>query len=522
MRLSLSLLRPALVATALAALISCQEPRTPMDLAQAPIIPLPGSVTATGSSFLLTEKSQIFAQAGNAEVKTIAEWTATFLRTATGYPLTVAEGEAQGKGNLYFSLNSTPDTLGPEGYTLTVTEDAVTLTANEPAGLFRGVQTLRQLFPARIEEGSRQEGPWEIATGTITDQPVYGYRGSMLDVARHFFGVEDVKRYIDLMAAYKFNVLHLHLSDDQGWRIEIKSWPNLTTHGGSTQVGGAKGGFYTQEQYKDIVSYAQQHYITVIPEIDMPGHTNAALASYPELNCNGKAPELYTGTNVGFSTLCVDKEITYKFVDDVVRELAAITPGPYFHVGGDESHATKHDDYMVFVNKAKEIVAKHGKQMVGWDETAQANIGANDLVQLWASPKFGLMAVEKGAKIIMSPANRAYIDMQYDSTTRIGLHWAGYIELDTAYIWDPATRIPGISRENIVGIEAPLWTETVVTMDDIEYLAFPRLLGYAEIGWTAAGLRNWETYKLRLAAHGPRMKARGIDFYAGNRVPWVN
>ncbi len=204
--------------------------------------------------------------------------------------------------------------------------------------------------------------------------PKYGYRGAMLDVARHFFTVDEVKKYIDLLAMYKINKLHLHLSDDQGWRIEIKSWPNLTNYGGSTEVGGGPGGFYTQEEYIELVSYAQERFITIIPEIDLPGHTNAALASYPELNCNGKSPDLYTGTEVGFSTLCANKEITFQFLDDVIREISEITPGPYFHIGGDESHVTKEEDYITFINRSQDMVLKYGKKVMGWDEIQNADL----------------------------------------------------------------------------------------------------------------------------------------------------
>jgi hexosaminidase len=344
----------------------------------------------------------------------------------------------------------------------------------------------------------------------------------MLDVARHFFSVDDVKRYIDLIACYKMNALHLHLSDDQGWRIEIKSWPDLAIKGGSSEVGGGAGGYYTQEQYADIVKYANDHYITIVPEIDMPGHTNAALSSYAELNCDGKATELYTGTKVGFSTLCTTKEITYKFISDVIRELAALTPGPYIHIGGDESHATKREDYIPFVNKVQEIVTANGKQVLGWDDISIATIKPNSVVQFWATGKNANAAVAQGAKIIMSPATRAYLDMQYDKTTKLGLHWAAYIEVDSAYTWDPATFIPGIKKENILGVEAALWTETISKMDEIEYMVFPRLPGLAEIGWTASPARNWNEYKTRLAEHGERFKAMGIDYYQSKLVPWGN
>ncbi|MCL4144066.1 UNVERIFIED_CONTAM: hypothetical protein GTU68_042336, partial [Idotea baltica] len=274
-----------------------------------------------------------------------------------------------------------------------------------------------------METGEKQAGPFEIATGTIRDYPNYGYRGAMLDVARHFFDVEEVKHYIDLISTYKMNALHLHLTDDQGWRIEIKSWPKLTEIGGSSEVGGGKGGFFTQEDYKEIVRYAQERFVVIVPEIDMPGHTNAALASYAELNCNGKARELYTGTEVGFTTLCTDKEITYQFVDDVVRELAEMTPGPYIHIGGDESLVTPMKKYIPFINRVQEIVVKHGKQVMGWDEITHASLVPNSVAQHWEKVENAQKGVEQGAKILMSPAKKAYMDMSYDTTTTLGLHW---------------------------------------------------------------------------------------------------
>jgi hexosaminidase len=342
----------------------------------------------------------------------------------------------------------------------------------------------------------------------------------MLDVSRHFFGVEDVKKFIDYLAFYKMNVLHLHLSDDQGWRIEIKSWPNLTTHGGSTQVGGGKGGYYTQDQYAEIVAYAGDQYITIVPEIDMPGHTNAALASYAELNCNGKATELYTGTRVGFSTFCTNKEITYRFINDVVRELAEMTPGPYIHIGGDESHATKIEDYIPFVNRVQDIVTEHGKQVIGWDEIALSTLKPNSVAQHWANISNAEKAVAQGAKVLMSPAVKAYLDMQYDSTTPLGLHWAAYIEVDDAYIWDPGSLVPGLNKESIIGVEAPLWSETLTNLDEIEYMVFPRLPGIAEIGWTPVSMRSWDEYKTRLAKHNKCFDAMGINYYQSKKVPW--
>ncbi len=493
--------------------IGCGEPRTKKDLTAETLIPIPEQVSATGSSFLLTGSTTLSISDDTEEMNRLAYYFNDLINPATGFDMgLVADGDIQ-------LIKDESASSGNEGYTLSITENNIIITSQSGAGIFYGIQTLRQLLPDRIESTSLQEGPWEIATGEIKDSPQFTHRGSMLDVSRHFFGVDDVKRYIDFLAFYKMNRFHLHLTDDQGWRIEIKSWPRLTEFGGSTEVGGGEGGFFTQDQYKDIVSYAADRYITIIPEIDMPGHTNAALASYPELNCDGKAPDLYTGIEVGFSTLCTDKEVTYQFLDDVFREISEITPGPYIHIGGDESHSTKKEDYIPFIDRVEELVNKYGKQMIGWDETAQSDLSENSVVQLWANPDFAREAKSKGVKLIMSPADRSYLDMKYDSTTELGLSWAAYIEVDDGYNWDPTSKIEGISAEDILGIEAPLWSETITNMDDIEYLVFPRLPGYAEIGWSRREL-NWVDYSERLARHASRMEAQGINYYKSPKVPW--
>ncbi len=512
------------VVTIAIGLFSCQSDRAtgPTDLAKNSIIPKPVSVTSTGGTFKLTAKSDIIVMPGSPEeVAGIGNFLAGKLNPSTGLGLgVITDGGKPGKGDIQFAISDTDPGLGEEGYELIITEKLITLTAVKPAGLFRGIQTIRQLLPPEIESDTVQPGPWIIPTGTIRDWPEYGHRGEMLDVVRHFFGPEDVKRFIDHLALYKMNVLHLHLSDDQGWRIEIKSWPNLTAHGGKTEVGGGEGGFFTQEEYSDIVQYAAERYITIIPEIDMPGHTNAALSSYPELNPDGKAKEPYTGINVGFSSLDTRSEITYKFVDDVVREIAALTPGQYFHIGGDESHSTKIDDYIYFVNRVQDIVESHGKSVTGWDEIAHATLKPDAVVQYWARAANAVMGINQGAKVLMSPCKYAYTDMKYDSTTVLGLSWAAYIEVDDAYNWDPATLVPEIGRENIVGVQAPLWAETISTFREAEFLIFPRLPGYAEIGWTPAGMRSWDEYRVRLAAHGKRIETLGIGFYRSPLVEW--
>jgi hexosaminidase len=382
---------------------------------------------------------------------------------------------------------------------------------------------LRHLLPAKIESSTVQSGPWTVPGARILDYPRFAYRGAMLDVARHFFTPDIVKRYIDEIALYKVNYFHLHLADDQGWRIMIDSWPRLATVGGSTQVGGGAGGYYTKAQYSDIVSYAAARNITVIPEIDMPGHTNAALASYAELNCNGVAPALYTGTNVGFSSLCVPKAVTYTFIDDVIRELAALTPGPYIHIGGDEASSTSDADYKTFMNKVLPIVTKYGKQSIGWHEVAKVNPPTSVTPQYWGTTTSNSSvsaAAARGNKILQSPANKSYLDMKYNSSTPIGQNWAGNIEVRTGWDWNPGAYLSGVGESAVRGVEGPLWTETVRTRQDIEFLAFPRLPGLAEIGWSPWSKHNWDAYRQRLASQGPRWQAMGLNFYRSSQVPW--
>lgn len=498
---------------------SCESP-TPKDLQAESIIPQPVELSATGSSFRITEDTKITFEGSSEELESIGSYFSQLLKPATGFDLKVESGQRESNGNFHFDVSGDDADLGKEGYRLTITDKVVKVAANSAEGIFRSIQTIRQLLPPAIERKSKQNIPWEIASGSIADYPTYAYRGAMLDVSRHFFDVAEVKQYIDWLARYKMNILHLHLADDQGWRIEIKKWPKLTEVGGSTEVGGGKGGFFTQEQYADLINYAAERYITIVPEIDMPGHTNAALASYAELNCDGKLRELYTGTEVGFSTLCTEKEIVFEFIEDVVTELVAMTPGPYFHIGGDESHSTDGDDYLYFVNRVQDIVTSQGKQMIGWDEIVSTGVKSGTIAQVWASNDRAKEAVEKGLKVIMSPASKAYLDMKYDSTTVLGLNWAGYIEVDDGYNWYPEQMIAGVEKEDILGVEAPLWSETVTNMEEIEYMVFPRLLGYAEIGWSKPEMRNWENYKVRLSEHSLRFTEMGINYYPSQLVDW--
>lgn len=502
-------------------LLRCQPvvPPPPMDLNQSALIPQVQSLVAKGSSFELKETTKIYLDQSDKNLSAVGQYLSERLNASTGYEFTIDKPSSKVEG-IQLKIKA-DERFGEEAYQIEILEDGIVISASQTTGIFYGVQTLLQLLPPKIESTTLQTGPWRIATGIIKDQPTYTHRGAMLDVSRHFFEVKDVKRVIDLLARFKMNVLHLHLADDQGWRIEIKSWPNLTVHGGSTAVGGGKGGFFTQEDFKKIVEYAAARFITIVPEIDMPGHTNAALASYAELNCDGQARKLYTGMEVGFSSLCIDKEITYKFVDDVVRELAAISPGPYIHIGGDESHVTPKKDYIKFIDKVETIIRSHGKQMMGWDEITAADLEEGTVAQHWNTAENAIKAKKAGLKVVMSPAKKAYLDMKYDSLSPLGLSWAAYIEVKDAYDWNPAEYIEGLSQKDILGIEAPLWTETITTIDDIEYMMFPRLPGYAEIAWSAPSQLDWIDYKNRLAQYKTRFDEMDINFYPSKQIDWT-
>jgi len=487
------------------------------------VVPVPSSIQVTPTdSFRIDTTVRVVVAAGGGYA---AEGVAAYLTNLLGGPAappprTLAAGEAVPPRSIQLALDPSKAALGLEGYELTVTHDGVTLTASQPNGLFYGVQTLRQLLPWSVEHRAAMNRRLWLPAARITDTPRFAWRGAMLDVSRHFIDAEAVKRYIDLMAVYKLDRLHLHLSDDQGWRIEIPSRPNLTAHGGSTQVGGGPGGFYTKAQFADILAYATSRFITIVPEIDMPSHTNAALASYGELNCDGVARPLYTGTNVGFSALCVEKDSVYTFINDVVRDIAAQVSTPYFHIGGDEVEKLTHDQYIRFVERVQDIVTSNGKQMIGWGEISPAKLAPNTIVQHWRRDSASIH-VARGGKVIMSPGAKTYLDMKYDSTTTLGLRWAGLIEVKDAYDWNPATLLPEVPETALLGVESPLWSETLVKLEDYEFMAFPRLAALAEIGWSPQGARDWEAFRMRLAYQGPRLSALGVNFYRSAQVPWV-
>ncbi|WP_435206629.1 beta-N-acetylhexosaminidase [Micromonospora sp. bgisy143] len=498
------------------------------------VVPAPERAEADPTATFTLDGETAIRVTAHPGAREVADHLAELLRPATGFPLPVTDTlTADPTGTLALTLAGTtpplpaadpePADLGAEGYRLDVTATGVRVVAETAAGLFYGVQTLRQLLPAAVESPTPVTARWALPGGTIVDRPRFPYRGAMLDVARHFFAVEDVQRVIDHLARYKLNHLHLHLTDDQGWRIAVDSWPRLATVGGASEVGGGPGGHYTKDDYRRIVSYASARHVTVVPEIDLPGHTNAALVAYPQLAPDKVPPAPYTGTEVGFSYVDPADEQTYDFIADVLGEVAALNPGPWLHIGGDEAFKVKGEVYTGFVERAQQLVADTGKTVVGWHQLAPAAHRDGRVLQWWgtdADDPTTADAVRRGARLIVSPGNHAYLDMKYAEDTPIGHDWAGLIDVRRAYDWDPGTHVTGVPSTAVLGVEAPLWTESVTSLADIEFLLLPRLPAIAELGWSPRATHDWAGFRDRLAGHGPRWSTAGITFHPSPEIPW--
>ncbi|PKI90866.1 beta-N-acetylhexosaminidase [Actinomycetales bacterium SN12] len=423
------------------------------------------------------------------------------------------------------------DDSAAEGYVLDSLGDVVHISAATPAGLFYGTRTLLQLL-TQAGDGCR------VPRVHIADAPRFAYRGVMLDIARHFSPVDEVISYIDRASALKFNHLHLHLTDDQGWRIQIDAWPLLTELASIGDGGRGPGGFYTKDDYRRIVEHAASRHMTVVPEVDLPGHTHAVGVAYPELVEQPVISELmvaeaqrlqqplpshgehFSGWAVGHSSVRIHDEGTYRFVADVLGELAEMTPGPYLHIGGDECLGTSAEDFATFIERTTRIAAETGKTPIAWHEAgAVPGMAAGTVGQYWgysvptgSHAEEALGFIERDGGLIMSPSNRTYLDMKPDADFPLGLTWAGTIPLRDAYDWDPAAIVPGAPESAILGVEAPLWTETVESPADIDALVYPRITAHAEIAWSPreGAERTWDSYIARLSALVPVLRASGI------------
>ena len=527
--------------TAFAPMAQPVQAQTDVETAEASstlnVIPKPSEYTMNEGTFTLGADAEIAVIAEDdgaaAELTNTGEYIAEVFRASTGYELPVVEKTEPENGDITLRLN--PDGgYAEQAYAIDVTTDQVIIEAGAPVGIFYGVQTLRQMLPADIESEELVSGTaWTIPCAQIADEPEYGFRSMMLDVTRHFFTVDQVKRQLDMLSQYKINTLHMHMSDDQGWRLEIKgemygeSLDKLRTIGAQTScnTNGIKAGQYTQEEFKEIVAYANERYIQIIPEFDMPSHAWAALVSLSFLNSteDGRPPangydntRPYEGWEVGFNSLECRNEKTYEFIDEVFRQVSEISPSKYIHIGGDEAHVTSHDDYVYFMNRVTEIAKKYGKTPIGWQnyDTAVEN-PEGTVTQFWST---GNAKFVEGINYVVSPADHAYMDMKYDSDCPYGLEWATHNPVDDSYNWDPTDYG---SKDQIVGVETCLFTETIATDEALDYMIYPRVLGHAEIGWTAKEDRSWDEYKARLATHDARLELQGIG-YKRDAMIWYN
>ncbi len=469
-----------------------------VSVSRASLVPVPQSMQAHAGELRLSGavKLDIDGNAPNARrtlEEALAGWGITPDDAATtGIRLQVVDDAA----------------LGEEGYRLVVA-DSIELSAQTDVGLLYGVQSLRQLLPAQLQPEYR------LPHLTVVDAPAYHWRGLSLDVARSFLSVEYLERTIDRMAFFKLNRLHLHLTDDQGWRIEIKRYPKLTEIGGASAVEGGRSGFYTQEELKHLVAYAQARGITIVPEVDLPGHTQAALASYNELACDdvtNLAP--YSGLEVGFSVLCLDKpDVVYPFVRHVLEEVLAIFPSQEIHVGGDE---IKHPLYADFISRAAAMVDEMGRTAIFWEEGSVGEMKPNVLLQFWNDGYDIAAAVEKGHPLVLSPCSYFYIDhgnyagqpQTYDWCRKEG------VPLARLYSFDPGP------FKTAVGIEAALWTELVHTDAAADNRLWPRLAAAAEVAWSPIERRGYEGFVQRMGALSPHLDAMGIEYHPEPDLGW--
>jgi hexosaminidase len=402
-----------------------------------------------------------------------------------------------------------------ERYSLRVGADGILATAPERVGLAHAVRTLAQLAGGRDGE--------TLPAVVVHDAPRYRWRGLSFDVVRHWFGPDDIRAVVDLVASFKLRVLHLHLTDDQGWRLEIPSRPELEK-ASDNQVGGGTAGFLTVDDYRALQEYAAARFVTIVPEFDMPGHVNAATHVYGGLNADGLPTDAYDGIEVGFSRLWFDNPATEPFLRDVIGDVARMTDGPWVHVGGDEVHTMEVEEFAKFVELAGRIVREHGKTPVFWQEGARGPVDPGTLLQYW-DPKGEdvdrfLAAARAGARFVMSPGNHAYLDMKYTPEHPLGLAWAGCVELRDSYAWEPADVVEGLPEDAVDGVSAAIWTETLTTRDELFSMLLPRLGAVAEVAWTTPERKDWESFRARTAAQAPSWRAAGWAFHPTPQVDW--
>jgi len=515
---------------------ACSTPRNPS------VIPQPVQMEVGRGIFDLDADTRIVLTNPTNEVQQLTESWARPIRATSGFNLQLVDTPSDAPSNT-ITLRLSRDASHPaEGYRLNVTSDVVTVEAKTPAGLFYGLQTLTQLL-----SGGHSSG-WSVPVVQIVDAPRFAYRGMHLDVGRHFFPVAFVKKYIDLLAMYKMNKFHWHLTDDQGWRIEIKKYPKLTEIGAyrkETVVGKnferfdrpyvgdgqPHGGFYTQDEVREVVAYARARYIDVIPEIEMPGHATAALAAYPELACTDGPFNVPTTWGIFEDVFC-PKEETFQFLEDVLTEVIAVFPSQYIHIGGDEvlkvrwkeselaqevitreGLADEDELQSYFIKRIESFLLAQGRRLIGWDEILEGGLAPDATVMSWRGMEGGIEAARQGHDVIMTPTSHTYFDYYQGDPVQEPLAIRGLTPLEKVYGFEPVPEtLSAEDAAHILGAQGNVWTEYMATTDHVEYMVFPRMLALAEVVWSPQELRNWEDFVQRLPDHLRHLDALGVNY----------
>jgi hexosaminidase len=541
----LTILAGVAIAVAGASDVSAQPPPIAAAASAISVIPQPVSVTPRAGRFSVTPRTVIATTRANAA---IGRQLAAYLEPATGFALRVQTTGAVSRNSITLLRDRTLERLGPEGYILDVRPTRVVLKAPELAGLFYGIQTLRQLLPADIfRDAPAGRTDWSMPAALIEDVPRFPWRGAHLDVGRHFMPKEFVKKYIDLLALHKLNTFHWHLTEDQGWRLEIRQYPRLAEIGawrketlvgrptttGVRQFDGIRhGGFYTQEDAREVVAYAKARFVNVVPEIEMPGHAMAAIAAYPEIGVTGEPVEVANTWGI-FSDILNAEPSTVRFMQNVLDEVLKIFPSRYIHVGGDEADKAKwkatpriqarikelaladeHELQSWFVRQMDTFLTSHGRRLVGWDEILEGGLAENAVVMSWRGTKGGIAAARAGHDVVMAPTTHTYLDYyQVKDQTNEPLAIGGFLPLETVYSFEPIPEeLEPQYHKHVLGGQGQVWTEYLPNPKKVEYMAFPRLTALAEAVWTAKARRDYADYLGRLGAHLPRLQMLDVNF----------
>ncbi len=509
------------------------------------IIPQPQELIAQKGTFTFKPTTKVLVESKDESINNVAALLIAQLKATAGFQLKSAIASGQPNNSVVFKQDSQ---LPEEAYRMSVNGKGILITASTGKGAFYALQSLLQLLPSQIFKAETSSNiAWTVPACSISDAPRYAYRGLHLDVGRHFFSVDFIKKYIDLIALHKLNTFHWHLTEDQGWRIEIKKYPKLTqisSQRSETVIGraGSKkfdgkpyGGFYTQAEVKEVVKYAASKFVTVVPEIEMPGHSQAVLAAYPEFGCNpDKIYQVATDWGVFEDVLC-PREATFTFLEDVLTEVMDLFPSQYIHIGGDECPKKQwkesrfcqelikknglkdeHELQSYFIRRIDKFITSKGRKMIGWDEILEGGLSPNATVMSWRGTEGGIAAAKENHDAIMTPGGFVYFDHYQADPKTEPLAIGGFTTLEKVYSYDPTPKeLDAIQQKHIIGVQANLWSEYIATNEYAEYMAFPRASALAEVAWTQPANKKYDYFLQRMKTHASRLEALHVNFYKG-------